>query len=220
MLNDIGGREKLLALGVRNVPVVAQGGKFVFAQNLEDVAKFVGLEGTGHVRLPPDQLIVKWLLVLRAVQRYIRQMPAARIDERVIDNRDRSIRMIGHHVFRIAEAFLEAAVDGVEYTALQAKAETADGMSFDSEQIAAYGEGVIARLQGWWDHLPDRSCTQPLTTFFGVHPLHLLFERSTWHCAQHARQLVAVLERFGIEPEGRLSAADLAGLPLPERLWE
>ena len=219
-MNDIGGREKLLALGVRNVPVVAQGGKFVFAQNLEDVARFVGLEGTGHVRLPAEQLIVKWLLVLRTVQLYIRQMPATRIDERVIDNRDRSIRMIGHHVFRIAEAFLESAVDGVEYTPLQAKAETADGTTFSGEQIAAYGESVMVRLQSWWDQLSERSCGQPVTTFFGVHPLHLLFERSTWHCAQHARQLAAVLERFGIEPAARLSAADLAGLPLPERLWE
>ena len=219
-MNDVGGREKLLALGVRNVPVVARGREFVFAQNLEDVAKFVGLEGTGHTRLPPEVLITKWLLVLSAVQRYIRQMPASRIDERVIDNRDRSIRMIGHHVFRIAEAFLESAVDGTEYTALQAKAETADGMRFNSEQTAAYGESVKARLQTWWDQLSDRACGQPVSTFFGVHPLHLLFERSTWHCAQHARQLVAVLERFGIEPEGRLSAADLAGLPLPERLWE
>ena len=216
----MGGREKLLALGVRNVPVVAQGGKFVFAQNLEDVARFVGLEGTGHVRLPAEQLIVKWLLVLRTVQLYIRQMPANRIDERVIDNRDRSIRMIGHHVFRIAEAFLESAVDGVEYTPLQAKAETADGTTFSGEQIAAYGESVMVRLQSWWDQLSERSCGQPVTTFFGVHPLHLLFERSTWHCAQHARQLAAVLERFGIEPAARLSAADLAGLPLPERLWE
>ena len=220
MLNDVGGREKLLALGVRNVPVVARGSKFVFAQNLEDVAKFVGLEGTGHARLPPEVLITKWLLVLRAVQRYIRQMPAARIDERVIDNRDRSIRMIGHHVFRIAEAFLESAVDGAEYTPLQAKAETEDATTFSGDQIAAYGEHVMARLQDWWDQLADRGCGQPVSTFFGVHPLHLLFERSTWHCAQHARQLVAVLERFGIEPEGRLSAADLAGLPLPERLWE
>jgi hypothetical protein len=219
-LNDAGGREKLFALGARSVPVVAQGSKFVFAQNLEDVAKFVGLQGTGHARLPPDQLITKWLVVLRAVQRYIRQMPAERLDERVIDNRDRTIRMIGHHVFRIAEAFLESAVDGAEYTAEQANAETADGKSFSSEQIAAYGEGVIARLQCWWDTLPDRACQQPLKTFFGVHPAHMLFERSTWHCAQHARQLIAVLERFGIEPDGRLSAADLAGLPLPERLWE
>ena len=158
--------------------------------------------------------------MLRAVQRYIRQMPAERLDERVIDNRDRSIRMISHHVFRIAEAFLESADDGADYTADQAKAETADGTTFTREQIAAYGEDVMARLQRWWDELSDRTCQQPLNTFFGVHPVHMLFERSTWHCAQHARQLVAVLERFGIEPDDRLSAADLAGLPLPERLWE
>jgi len=34
------------------------------------------------------------------------------------------------------------------------------------------------------------------------------------------RQLGAVLERFGIEPDGRLAAEDLKGLPLPERIWE
>jgi hypothetical protein len=47
-----------------------------------------------------------------------------------------------------------------------------------------------------------------------------LFERSTWHSAQHARQLLAVLDRLGIEPDGRLTKEDLAGLPLPERLFE
>jgi hypothetical protein len=53
-----------------------------------------------------------------------------------------------------------------------------------------------------------------------MQPVAMLFERSTWHCAQHARQLAAVLERFGIEPDGRLTKQDLAGLPLPEGLWE
>jgi hypothetical protein len=50
--------------------------------------------------------------------------------------------------------------------------------------------------------------------------MHQLFERSTWHSAQHTRQLIAVLERFGIEPDFRLTSDDLAGLPLPEGLWE
>jgi hypothetical protein len=50
--------------------------------------------------------------------------------------------------------------------------------------------------------------------------MHQLLERSTWHSAQHVRQLIAVLERFGIEPAGRLIAADFAGLPLPEGLWD
>ena len=47
-----------------------------------------------------------------------------------------------------------------------------------------------------------------------------VFERVTWHSAQHCRQLVPVLERMGIQPDRLLTASDLAGLPLPERLWE
>jgi len=220
VLNDAGGRDRLLALGVRNVPVVAKGSAFVFGQNLEDVAEFVGLHGTGHTPLPPEQLIAKWVNVLRAVQRYVRQIPDARINERVIPNRDRSLRLMGHHVFRIGEAFLVTAVDGAEYAVQLANVPPADGTFLTGDEIARYGDTVIARLQQWWDGLADKSCRQPVKTFFGMQPMHMLFERSTWHSAQHARQLAAVLERFGIEPDGPLSTEDLAGLPLPERLWE
>jgi hypothetical protein len=220
VLNDAAGREQLLALGVRNVPVVAKGGQFVFGQNLEDVAEFVGLQGTGHQPLPPGQLIKKWIPVLRAVQRYLRQIPNERLNERVIDNRDRSLRLMGHHVFRIGEAFLETAVDGVEYAVQLANIPPPDGAFTSGDEIARYGDTVIARLQQWWDGLADKSCRQKVKTFFGMQPLHMLYERSTWHSAQHARQLIAVLERFGIEPDGRLTPEDLAGLPLPERLWE
>ena len=220
MLNDAGGREKLLAFGVRNVPVVAKGDQFVFGQNLEDVAEFVGLHGTGHTPLPPEQLIKKWINVLRAAQRYVRQLPSERLSERVIDNRDRSIRLLSHHVFRIGEAFLETAVDGTEYAVQLANVTPKDGTFITGEEFARYGETVIARLQKWWDGLADKSCEQKVKTFFGMQPIYMLYERSAWHSAQHTRQLAAVLERFGIEPNGRLTAEDLAGLPLPERLWE
>ena len=220
VLNDSGGRERLLALGVRNVPVVSKGDQFVFGQNLEDVAEFVGLHGTGHTPLPPEQLITKWVNVLRSAQRYIRQIPNDRINERVIPNRDRSIRLLSHHLFRIGEAFLETAVDGVEYAVQLANVPPKDGTFMTGDEIARYGDTVIARLQKWWDGLADKSCRQKVKTFFGMQPIHMLFERSTWHSAQHVRQLAAVLERYGIEPDGRLTAEDLAGLPLPERLWE
>ena len=220
VLNEPGGLAELEKLGVRKVPVVARGGRFVFGQNLEDVAEFVGLEGTGHTPLPPAQLIGKWTNVLRASQRYLRQVPTDRIDERVIDNRDRSIRLLGHHVFRIGEAFLEAAVDGVEYAAALANVPPAAGTCTNGDELARYGDAIIARLQHWWDSLADRSCEEKLRTYYGIQPMHQVFERSTWHSAQHARQLIAVLERFGIEPDGRLTKDDLAGLPLPERLWE
>lgn len=203
---------------MRTVPVIARGEQYIFAQNFDDIAEFVGLQGGGHTPLPPDELVKKWLNVYRAVQRYMRQMPDARLNERVIDNRDRSIRIMGHHIFRIGEAFLLTVVDGAEFAPLAANAPPEDGTFTRGEEIASYGDTVIARLEQWWQSAPD--CEQKVKTFFGPQRMHLLLERSTWHSAQHARQLVAVLERFGIEPNGRLRSGDLSGLPLPERLWE
>jgi hypothetical protein len=75
-------------------------------------------------------------------------------------------------------------------------------------------------VYNWWQSLEDKSCRQKVKTFYGTPPMHQLFERSTWHSAQHVRQLIAVLERFGIEPDGPLATDALAGLPLPEGIWE
>lgn len=220
VLNDAGGREQLLKLGVRNVPVVAKGDRYVFGQNLEDVAEFVGLQGTGHTPLPPAQLIGKWIAILGVAESHVRQLPDAQLTERVIDNRDRSVRLMAHHVFRIGEAFLETVVDGVEYAVQLANVPPAEGTFLKSDEIAQYGASVRARLQRWWESLDDKSCTAKVKTFFGMQPLHMLLERSTWHSAQHTRQLAAVLERCGIAPSARLEPELLAGLPLPERLWE
>jgi hypothetical protein len=57
-------------------------------------------------------------------------------------------------------------------------------------------------------------------TYYGERPLHELLERCTWHSAQHARQIITVLEGFGIQPNGPLSPNDYAGLPMPAGLWE
>ena len=210
----------MLRLGAQTVPVLAKGDQYIFCQNLEDVAEFVGLQGTGHTPLPPEALVEKWTTVLRAAQRYIGQIPNQRLSERAIDNRDRSIRLLSHHVFRIGEAFLETARDDVEYWANNANVPPDDGSCTTGIEIVAYGDGVIERIENWWAQLDDKSCQQKVRTFYGTPPMHQLFERSTWHSAQHTRQLIAVLERFGMEPNGRLSADDLAGLPLPERIWD
>jgi hypothetical protein len=43
-----------------------------------------------------------------SAQRYISQLSDEGLTERAIDNRDRSIRLMSHPIFRIAEAFLES----------------------------------------------------------------------------------------------------------------
>jgi hypothetical protein len=219
VLNDPGGRELLMdKYGLRKVPVVAKGDKWVFGQMLDAVAKFVGLEGTGVARLTPQQLFEKQRLVYAAAQRFVRQFPPERFNEQVIPNRPRLIRVLCFHVFRIGAAFLES-WDGKEYSTNIADNAPDDTMQTE-DQIARYGADVWKQIDAWWAGMDDHTMSKVLKTYYGDTPAHQVYERVTWHSAQHCRQLMHVLERMGIQPDGPLTAQDLAGLPLPERLFE
>lgn len=214
------GADKLKSLGIRNVPVIIKGDDYIFAQNLREVARFVEVDNIKFNQVSPEQLISKWLHVLSASQRYIQQVPEAELNDAVISGRDRSIRDMGHHIFRIGEAFLETAINGAEFASMQlTEVPLKEGEFTSGSEIADYGQLIISRLNGWWAELDDRTCEQKVNTFFGVQPLLVLFERSTWHSAQHARQLINILERYGIEPNGRLTEKDFEGLPLPASVW-
>lgn len=214
--NDAGMQE-LRQLGARSVPVVARGGKFVFAQSLADVIKFLDLDIRLHRRLSPDDLVGKLDIVLSAAGRYVRQIPDEWM-ERQFRNRARPIRVLGHHVFRIPEAFLEA-VAGRDLSYELIMQEPAASIR-NGEDLAAYGASVRIRFKRWWDGYPDRSCHGTMQTYFGNRSIHEVLERTAWHPAQHARQLMLILETLDIEPEGRLTSADLAGLPLPQKAWD
>ena len=212
------GMEELRKLGARSVPVVARGGKFVFAQAIGDVINFLGLQVRPQERLSPEALMQKMDLVLTAAARYVRQLPAAELDK-PFRNRNRPIRVLAHHVFRIVEGFLESMHDGKLLT-YERIMEDAPASIRNGEDIARHGENVLARAKQWWFSYPDRGCQAPMETYFGTHPVHVVLERAVWHPAQHVRQLMLILETLNIEPDRRLGAADLAGLPLPEKAWD
>jgi len=212
------GMEELRKLGVRSVPVVARGDRFVFAQSIGDVIEFLGLNVRPQEPLSPDDLMRKMDLVLRAAARYVRQVPADALD-RPFRNRNRPIRVLAHHIFGIVDGFLESMQDGKELTYARIMQEMAPSMR-SGEDIARYGETVLERAQAWWRGCPDRSCERTVDTYFGRQPLHIVLERTVWHPAQHTRQLMLILDTLGIEPDGRLAAGDLAGLPLPEKVWD
>jgi glutaredoxin len=212
------GMEALRALGARSVPIVARGRDFVYAQSLADVVRFLELDIRLHDKLAPQQLVDKLDLVLAAAVRYVRQIPAERLDK-PFRNRNRPVRLLAHHVFRIPEAFLEAMRDGRELSYELIMQPPEDALR-TTEDLARYGEGVRAAVRAWWQGYPDKGCERMMDTYFGRHRVHEVLERSAWHPAQHARQLMLLLEELGIEPQGRLSAQDLAGLPLPEKAWD
>jgi hypothetical protein len=219
VLNDAGGRELLFnRYGLRKVPVLAKGDQYAMGQMLEPFAKLAGIPLANLERLSPEQLYRKYEMVFAAGQRYARQFPVERLNERVIPHRERVIRTLCYHVFRIGESFLET-WDGAEYTTKIADNEPPESMR-TGDDVARYGAAVWKRYEAWWAGLEDRTLSRVLKTYYGDTPAHQVFERVTWHSAQHCRQLVAVLERMGIQPDRPLTASDLAGLPLPERLWE
>ena len=47
-----------------------------------------------------------------------------------------------------------------------------------------------------------------------------MLERTVWHSTQHVRQLASLLEQSDIEPDRPLTAADIEGLPLTDKIWD
>jgi hypothetical protein len=93
--------------------------------------------------------------------------------------------------------------------------------SLSGPDIAAEIESARATLARWWQtsgrHDPmDRV----IESYWGMHTLEEVFERETWHSAQHTRQVMMFLEQLRIAPDRPLTAEMLAGLPLPERVWD
>ena len=218
-MNDPGGRERLQALGARGLPVLARGQKYVFGQRLADVARFVGITDFRSETLAPELLIQKWTAILRAGQRIIRQFPQSCLEERVHPARDQSIRHMSYHALRIGDAFLATAVDGVEDW-VRVSMEMPPATLATAHDVAEFGDTVIERLQRWWAEQADKTCSRNVTTTSGVNSLREFLERQTWHSAQHIRQLAWRLEGMGITPNEPPSTQELAGLPLPQGVWE
>jgi uncharacterized damage-inducible protein DinB len=208
---------ELRRLGARSVPVVARGESFVFAQLVGDVVEFLGLDINTGPELAPAELVRRLDLVLAAAQRHTRQMPPQAL-ERELPNRPRSYRVLLHHVFQIPAAFLDA-MDGGTLSYENMVAPPPEDMRTPAA-IAEFGEQVRRRVAAWWAGLGDRSGTQPVGTYYGVQPMHEVLERTTWHSAQHVRQVASLLEQLGIPPEQPLTKSELQGLPLPQKLWD
>ena len=207
----------LRTLGARSVPVVARGDRFVFAQLLSDVTAFLEIEAAAGPELAVEVLAGRLELVLETAARLIGQFPEARLGDKLL-NRDRSYRVLCHHLFRITDAFLETVAGGsltYEMLTLEPGAEIV-GIA----DITAYGAGVRDRFAGWWDACEDRHGTGAFETYYGSQTMHQVLERTTWHTAQHVRQLAMALEMQEIAPDRPLDAAALAGLPLPAAVWD
>jgi hypothetical protein len=217
VLEDAAGLAELRRLGARSVPVLSRGDEWVFAQNIAHVVKFLGLNEKAGPVLTADQLVQRLERFLDVALRIIPQMPDDKLETEV-PNRPRSYRVLAHHMFRIAETFLEVA-GGDDLTYEKLTVRPPDTMRSVAD-ITAYGAGVRQRLAAWWGAKADKSGRDPMQTYYGPQILHEYLERTTWHVGQHTRQWVMLLGMNGITPDGPPGEADFANLPMPTSVWD
>lgn len=203
--------EKLRALGIRGVPVVVRGTTFVYAQSLYDVAKFVGTAPPEGARLSAEQLVQRMDGILAAAAILMRRIPAASFDQ-YLPERRRTYRELSHHIFRIAEIFLECA-RGRELSPERLAAQMDPGLAEGPPSaIAEYGEAVRNEFARWWREVSLMPLPRSLPTYYGEKPFAEVLERSVWHSGHHARQLRELLIRLGIDARQDFPDALLADL--------
>jgi glutaredoxin len=220
VLTDSEGRSELRRLGAKSIPIVSKGDAWVYAQSIEDVAGFVDRLDAVNEHLPPEVLIEKWMKVMDVALAITPLIPNDVFNSPVFPGRARTYRDLSYHIFQAVDAFVQTVQEGLEDWTTVANVEPAPERIQTCDDIVAEGASLKARVSSWWLSLEDKSCTRMLKMFYGEHPLHQFLERSTWHSAQHTRQLIALLSEQGIELPMRLTDKDYEGLPMPKGLWE
>lgn len=210
-----GAMARLAALGARSVPVIARGDAFAYGQDLEAVARFVGVEA-GLVRLEVPVLVSRLLGLLDSAAALAARLPADAWSVK-LPGRERTHLDLAYHVSQVVVGFLDAALGGrLTFEHFERRP---PGHVAAAADVASLIRSVSRALAVWWSANQGR-LPASLDTYYGRQPLAAVLERTTWHVAQHARQLERLLELRGIEPRPRLAASLLEGLPLPEDVWD
>ena len=210
-----GAMDALAALGARSVPVVARGNEFVLGQDLETVARFVGI-ALDRGRLDVPVLAARVIALLDCAAHLTDQIPADALHTR-LPGRERTHLDLAYHVPQIVVAFLDAALGGrLTFEHFERRAPEHIRTAADAARLT---RSVSQAFAVWWGANQSR-LPGALDTYYGHQPLHGVLERTTWHVAQHARQLERVLELLEATPTPRLPAGLLDGLPLPKDVWD
>jgi hypothetical protein len=207
-------RRDLESFGVPRVPATIVGDRVVHGWNPKALAELVGVSYEEGKQLAPAELARRLDAVLAATQRALHQIPREHLGMKA-PGRDRTVRQLGFHVFRLSVAYVDTREQG--HLSEHVFEENAPAEMADGDAVARYGETVRGRLAAYCAR-PDW-CEGTVSTYYGPQSAHDFMERTTWHAAQHLRQIYWFLERMGVRADSPLTDADLEGLPVPNEVW-
>ena len=210
---------ELRRLGARSVPLVVVGDRYAKGQSVNNIIELLDLGDRQEVALSPTVLVARASTILAGAERFIVQFEPAQLAVNVRD-RQRTLWVLGHHIFRIVEAFIEATTGELDEITKDSLTGDPDRPPGEGEEIAVYGRQVQARLQRWWAQCEDRHCKAIIKTYYGDQTVHEMLERSTWHAGQHVRQLMLLLEDYGVAVNDPVPASTFDDLPMPQQAWD
>lgn len=212
---------ELRQFGLRQVPIVMRGGKFVDGQMLAEVASLAGLIAERSKMLSPTELADRLFATLATAASALQQFPETRLGENFLD-RPRTVADLIFHIFNVADAFIEL-TEGKPLTFESYNRTPApDPVLLKLRAgLVAYADSVRARaLVCFSDQADMFDWQQQANVYYGAQSLHQFLERTTWHCLQHTRQLMALLTDSRVSPDMPLDSALLDSLPLPLNVWD
>ncbi len=215
---DENGLAELQRLGARSVPVVSKGDTFVFAQVIKDVVDFLQLPDDTAPQLSPDELKARYNQVLQKAITLTRAMPNDALDTQ-LPNRPRSYRVLMHHVFQIPVAFLDMEDSGDALTYENMVAPPPEDL-VTADDIAEFGVAVQTRFNAWAEATKGQDFSGQVPTYFGGTTRHEMLERTVWHSTQHVRQIKDLLDQRAVSVPLAITADDIAGLPLTDKIWD
>jgi hypothetical protein len=219
VLAEKGAVEDLARLGIRSVPIIRRGDDWANGQVLRDVARIAGIDWGGTKILPPEALKTRLDLFQSAARRFLAQLPDDKLAS-LLPNRPRSYASLAFHVFSIADAFLDHELNGTRLAENAYNRVPPPGEDTKAA-LLGYGDAVAKRLDDWYAARGSSTdWNRKADVYFGEQSAHEFFERTTWHCGQHVRQFMMVLDQLGIAPQDRLGKEAFAGLPMPEKVWD
>jgi glutaredoxin len=206
--------DELAAAGLRGLPVVRRGDKYVYAQFIDNVAELLEVSRNRR-RLSKDELLERWEKVLERGRDIIAGFDEQILERRAMADRDRSIKVLSSHVFQINEAFRKMIDEGMVDTRTIGDDPRADIVT--RNDLLSYIDKMLEQYRAWRAAGRSNLIPERVRTFYGEHPSQPVLERYVWHSAQHTRQLDHVAAGLGAEL--RMPPELYSDLPLPKRLW-
>jgi hypothetical protein len=210
--NDPSAMSALRALGIVSVPAVVVGERWMTGWNPTRLGELVGFAYSERAA-PPEELIGSIGQIVDSAIRAVGQVPDSAW-ESTWPGRDRPLRELARHLFDVVERGVDADVMSAFPADLWLRNHDVPGLA-SVGLMQRYGQAVQAKFAAWYvAPLDAEAFARTIDADVGPRTLTQVLERTRLHAGQHLRQIYALLEKAGVQPEAPLTDADLRGLGL------